>query len=87
MQTRMSSKGQVVIPAVVRRNLGIGREADFDVSVEGHSVVLTLRSVAKPDWRDLYGMVAGGADVGEILEGGRAAERATEDQREEAWRR
>ena len=87
MHTRMSSKGQVVIPAAVRRDLGIGRDADFDVSVEGRSVVLTLRAVAKPDWRDLYGMLAGGADVAEILEGSRDAERAAEDRREDTWRR
>lgn len=43
METRVSSKGQVVLPAVFRRKLDL-REGDaLDVRVDGASLVLTPR--------------------------------------------
>jgi len=48
MQTRVSSKGQVVLPVVVRRKLGLGPGDPLDVSVSKGRVVLTpLRSRAR----------------------------------------
>lgn len=40
MQTRVSTKGQVVLPGPVRRKLGIQAGDAIDVSVEGGRIVL-----------------------------------------------
>jgi AbrB family looped-hinge helix DNA binding protein len=40
MQTRVSTKGQVVLPGPVRRRLGIQPGDAMDVSVEGGRIVL-----------------------------------------------
>ena len=41
MQTRLSSKGQVVLPGPVRRKLGLRPGDPLAVSVQGRQVVLT----------------------------------------------
>jgi AbrB family looped-hinge helix DNA binding protein len=41
MQTRVSTKGQVVLPGPIRRKLGIRAGDRLDASVEGGSIVLT----------------------------------------------
>jgi AbrB family looped-hinge helix DNA binding protein len=43
MQTRVSTKGQVVLPSTIRRKLGIEAGDQFDVKAEGDSIVLTPR--------------------------------------------
>lgn len=40
MQTRVSTKGQIVLPGPVRRKLGIQTGDAMDVSVEGGRIVL-----------------------------------------------
>jgi AbrB family looped-hinge helix DNA binding protein len=42
MQTRVSTKGQVVLPGQLRRRLGIRAGDPLDVGVEGQRIVLTL---------------------------------------------
>jgi len=42
MQTRLSTKGQVVLPGPVRRRLGLRAGDPLDVEVEGSRIVLTL---------------------------------------------
>jgi AbrB family looped-hinge helix DNA binding protein len=49
MQTRVSTKGQIVLPGQLRRRLGIRAGDPLDVSVEskgveGERIVLTMRS-------------------------------------------
>jgi AbrB family looped-hinge helix DNA binding protein len=44
MQTRVSTKGQVVLPGQLRRRLGINAGDDLDVRVETGSIVLTPRT-------------------------------------------
>ena len=41
MQTRISSKGQVVLPGPIRRQLGLCPGDALDVSVKGGQIVLT----------------------------------------------
>jgi AbrB family looped-hinge helix DNA binding protein len=43
METRVSTKGQVVLPGPLRRRLGINSGDPLDVSVEAGSIVLTPR--------------------------------------------
>ncbi len=42
MQTRVSTEGQVVLPAAVRQKLGIQAGDPLDVAVEQDRIVLTL---------------------------------------------
>ena len=44
MQTRVSTKGQVVLPGPIRRKLGIRAGDKLDASVEGGRIVLTPNS-------------------------------------------
>jgi len=53
MRTRVSTKGQIVLPGQLRRRLGIRAGDPLDVSVEGEGVegeriVLTMRSTRRP---------------------------------------
>jgi AbrB family looped-hinge helix DNA binding protein len=43
MQTRISTKGQVVLPSKIRRKLGLRPGDPLDAKVKGGSVVLTPR--------------------------------------------
>jgi AbrB family looped-hinge helix DNA binding protein len=43
MQTRLSTKGQVVLPSRIRNKLGLRPGDPLDASVEGSRIVLTPR--------------------------------------------
>ena len=43
MQTRVSTKDQIVLPGPLRRRLGIRAGDPLDVDVEGQRIVLTMR--------------------------------------------
>jgi AbrB family looped-hinge helix DNA binding protein len=43
METRLSTKGQVVLPSQIRRKLGLRTGDPLDATVESGSVVLTPR--------------------------------------------
>jgi len=43
MQTKLSTKGQVVLPSRIRNKLGLRPGDPLDASVEGDSIVLTPR--------------------------------------------
>jgi len=43
MQTRISTKGQVVLPGPIRRRLGLQAGDPLDAKVEGGNIVLTPR--------------------------------------------
>ena len=54
----VSSKGQIVVPAALRRRLGIGAGARLEVSEESDGLKLrVIRSVATADLTGLAGMV------------------------------
>jgi AbrB family looped-hinge helix DNA binding protein len=43
MQTKVSTKGQIVLPSPIRRKLGISTGDPLDAEVEGGRIVLTPR--------------------------------------------
>jgi AbrB family looped-hinge helix DNA binding protein len=47
MQTKLSSKGQVVLPSPLRRKLGIEAGDSLSAKIEGESIVLTPKRKAK----------------------------------------
>jgi AbrB family looped-hinge helix DNA binding protein len=44
MQTRVSTKGQIVLPGPLRRRLGIRSGDPLDIGIEGQRIVLTMPS-------------------------------------------
>jgi AbrB family looped-hinge helix DNA binding protein len=48
MQTRLSTKGQVVLPGQVRNKLGIRAGDPLDIDIENGSIVLTPQKKARP---------------------------------------
>lgn len=84
--TTVSSKGQMVLPAKVRRELGIGPGTRVAVRVEGSHVVLDPETLAaklrKID--EMQGCTAGGPSGTEMLLEDRRLERERE-LREEGW--
>jgi AbrB family looped-hinge helix DNA binding protein len=54
--TRMSSRGQVVIPEEVRRRLRLTKGSEFVVLGEGDVVVLKV--ITTPSMRDFDGLIA-----------------------------
>jgi AbrB family looped-hinge helix DNA binding protein len=54
--TRMSSKGQVVIPEEVRKSLGLSPGQQFVVIAEDDVVI--LKSIAVPSMRDFDKMIS-----------------------------
>ena len=53
--TRMSSKGQVVIPEEVRNRLGFNSGSQFIVM--GENDVIILKSIAPPSMKDFDGII------------------------------
>lgn len=54
--TRMSSKGQVVIPEAIRKALGLEAGSDFVVVAEGDVVILkTIQPPAMSEFDDIVG--------------------------------
>ena len=47
MQTRVSTKGQIVLPGKLRRRLGIRAGDPLDIGIEGQRIVLTMRSLRR----------------------------------------
>lgn len=78
-KVKMSSKGQVVIPADVRREMDLGKDSEFTLDVEGDHLVLTpVRD--EDDWHTLRGCLDDLDDTaGELI----ARERRRELEREE----
>jgi AbrB family looped-hinge helix DNA binding protein len=79
MITRVSTKGQVVIPAELRRRLGIGPSTMLRVlEDEGGGI----RLLPLPgNWRELPARVGAGPSLTRALESERAADRAREQRR------
>lgn len=53
--TRMSSKGQVVIPEAIRDELGLEAGAQFVVVGQGDAII--LKSISKPSLAEFKGML------------------------------
>jgi len=59
MQTKVSTKGQVVIPGPVRRGLGIRAGDPLGISVENERIVLTRASKPKYEARIVEDPITG----------------------------
>ena len=59
MQTRVSTKGQIVLPGPLRRKLGIRAGDPLDISVERDRIVLTQPSKPKYEARMVEDPVTG----------------------------
>ena len=51
MKTRLSSKGQVVLPAAARRRLGLLPGVEMEVAVESDRLVLIPQAAPRPRFR------------------------------------
>jgi len=56
-ETTMTKKGQVVIPAAVRKLLGLERNTRFSVEARDGTIVLT--PLTDDDWRSMRGSARG----------------------------
>ena len=66
MQTRVSTKGQVVLPAAIRHTLGINAGDPLEISVEQDRIVLTTTPKPKYEARIVKDPITGfpAIDVG-----------------------
>ena len=60
MQTRVSTKGQVVLPGPLRRRLGIRPGDPLDASIEGESIVLRPHRRRRLEARIIEDPITGG---------------------------
>lgn len=79
---KVSTRGQVVIPVEIRRQLDIDRHSRLELEVEGDEIV--LRPIQPEDWRDFRGFLADGPSLTEALENERETERALDASRLES---
>jgi len=63
MQTKISTKGQVVLPGPLRRRLGLQPGDPLDISVEGERIVLTRQKKRSRKARIIIDPVSGVAAV------------------------
>ena len=86
MFTTVSSKGQMVIPAAIRKELGIGSGTRVEVRVERGRVVLDPDTLAGKlrKIKEMRGYTAGGPSMTDALLEDRRLERERE-LREEGW--
>ena len=82
LYTTVSSKGQVVIPAAIRHELGIEPGTQVAIRIEGAGIVMIPRK--RLTWRDMRGITAGGPSGTDMLLEDRRLERERE-LREEGW--
>ena len=72
--TRVSSKGQVVIPEAVKRAAKVREGEDLLVVAIGDTIVMkklsavTFEEVAKPIWRTVKAIGLTGEDLDELIE-------------------
>lgn len=83
---KVSSKGQVVIPAAIREQLGIERGTELSFRVENGSIIVNPQSLSAElaRIRSMRGITAGGPSGTDILIEDRRRERERE-LREEGW--
>ena len=72
----VSSKGQIVIPQAIRKQLNLKAGTQVAIDVNGESLVMKRVVAGLTDWRTMRGMAQGGASLTAALIEERAAERA-----------
>lgn len=78
---KLSSRGQLVIPAELRRALDLERGTRFEVELENGHIVLT--PIREDDWRSYRGFLASGSSLTKALEDERREERQKEAEKME----
>lgn len=73
---KLSSRGQLVIPAEMRRLLDLERGTRFEVTVDDGQILLT--PIRDEEWRSLRGMLEEGPSLTEELTDERRRERERE---------
>jgi AbrB family looped-hinge helix DNA binding protein len=58
--TRISPKGQIVIPKAVRERLNLKAGTQISIDVQGESMVMKRLVRNYPDWRTMEGMAREG---------------------------
>jgi AbrB family looped-hinge helix DNA binding protein len=79
METKVSTKGQVVLPGILRRKLGIRAGDPLDISVETRNIILTPRKKIPQKTRIITDHVTGLP----VLSGGKDAPTLTSREVEE----
>lgn len=80
---KLSSKGQLVIPAAVRKRLGWKQNDELEIRIgeEGERLILVRAPSKKKGWESLGGSLKGGRSLTKCLEEERAAERQREEKK------
>jgi AbrB family looped-hinge helix DNA binding protein len=83
---KLSSKGQLVIPAAVRKRLGWKQNDELEIQVgEGERLIVVRAKSKKKGWESLGGSLKGGRSLTKCLEEERAAEREREDRKSRSF--
>jgi len=81
---KLSSRGQLVIPAELRRSLGLERGTRFEVELEDGDIVLT--PIREDDWRSYRGFLANESSLTRALEEEWRDERQKEEEKMEKFK-
>ncbi|MCX6589997.1 MAG: AbrB/MazE/SpoVT family DNA-binding domain-containing protein [Acidobacteria bacterium] len=79
MTTRLSSRGQVVIPAEIRQQMNWGEGLDLEIEMINNQVVLRPLAPTDFDWRTLRGAFRDSMTATEMLATARQEELDAED--------
>jgi AbrB family looped-hinge helix DNA binding protein len=88
-ETRVTEKGQIVIPAALRKKFGIKKGTRIKVSESDDQIILTplTPQIIRQKIEKLYGSVKGGPSLTKELEAERARDKEKEERRIERWSR
>jgi len=81
----LSSKGQLVIPSQLRKELGMKAGTGVSIEREGDRIIVVPDS--KMNWRNMKGSLKGKRSALEFLQEERERERERERKRERLWGR
>ena len=88
-ETRATEKGQIVIPAALRKKFGIKKGTRIQVYEQDDHIVLSPLSpeIIRARLNKLQGIVKGGSSLTKELEEERARDREKEERKIERWSR
>ena len=88
-ETRATEKGQIVIPAALRKKYGIKKGTRIQVYEEGDHIILNPLSpeLIKARIEKLRGIIKGGPSLTKELEAERARDLEIEERKLERWSR
>jgi len=88
-ETRATEKGQIVIPAALRKKFGIKKGTRIQIYEQDDHIILNPLSpqLIRQKIEKLYGSVKGGPSLTEELEAERARDREKEERKIEAGSR